>query len=87
MGFSMKELGFMDYNTVFYELSTIRLEIQAMSDQRLAEECSYLSTRYRSNFLDRILDKALEGKPISKLERKDMEDFYTLINIDFGFNE
>lgn len=76
-----------DYNNIYDEMSTLQMALNVMTDTALAEECSYLSNRYRTNFLEKIIDKALEGsEKLTEQERKDLEQFYIIIHMDLGFN-
>lgn len=68
---------------VHYELQTLKNEMKELSDIDLYDRCLYDIQVYQRHDLDQLYDKLAEGNGLSKEERKFVEGFYILANVDF----
>lgn len=68
---------------VIYELQTLRNEMQELSDVDLYDRCLMDIELYKRHDLDALYDKLYEGKKLTPKERKAVEAFYILANMDF----
>lgn len=76
-----------DLYNVFYDLQTIRMELKDKPDAALYNECAFEIDEYKREDLDQLYEKLVEGKKLSREERQELENFYTLTNVRFLVNE
>lgn len=77
---TMKE---QNLDQVHYELQTLKNEMRELSDIDLYDRCLYDIQTFQRHDLDQLYDKLADGNGLSKEERKLVEAFYILANVDF----
>ncbi len=82
----MKKEMLFDYNDITFENSTLKIEIDALSDDVLLDECNYiLSSELESEMMDNILTSYFKKGHISPEERRKAEGLYILANCDLAW--
>lgn len=70
-----------DYNDISFESLTMKMEIEALSDEVLLDECNFiLSGKYESSIMEDILSRYFKTGNITKKERRMAEGLYILAN-------
>ena len=78
--------GLFDYNDMAFEKSTLKLEIEGLSDDILLDECNFiLSGQYESEIMENVLLNYFKNGKISKEERILAEGLYLLAHGDLAW--
>lgn len=78
--------GLFDYNDIAFEKSTLKLEIEGLSDDILLDECNFiLSGQYESEIMENVLLNYFKNGKISKEERILAEGLYLLAHGDLAW--
>jgi uncharacterized coiled-coil DUF342 family protein len=73
-----------DLSEVYYELQTRRDEIKHLSDGELFDNLMVEIQLHDRNDLDQFYDKLAQGEKLTKEERKQLEGFYLIVNMELG---
>jgi hypothetical protein len=76
-----------DLSNVYFDLETVRREIQGLSDIELYDYCISDIDLHKREDLDQLYDKLAGGGKLTSEERKELESFYTLVSLEFLANE
>lgn len=68
---------------MYYELATVRSEMKELSDVDLYDRCLMDIQVFQRHDLDQLYDKLADGEKLTDEERKAVEGFYILANMDF----
>jgi hypothetical protein len=75
-----------DYNDIYFETATLKLEMETLSDDSLLDECNQiLGGFYNSESMEDVLLNYFKSGKISKEERKQAEGLYLLAYGEFGW--
>jgi hypothetical protein len=78
--------GLVDYNDICFENMTLQMEMEALSNDALLDECNHmLSVMVDSDTMETILVNYFKNGKISSEERKLAEGFYILANGDLAW--
>lgn len=78
--------GLFDYNDMAFEKSTLKLEVEGLSDDILLDECNFiLSGQYESEIMENVLLNYFKNGKISKEERILAEGLYLLAHGDLAW--
>jgi hypothetical protein len=76
-----------DYNDIFFESSTIKMELEGLSDDVLLDECNFiLGGNCESELMDNILMNYFKNGSITSEERVAAEGLYILVNGDLAWD-
>lgn len=76
-----------DLSQVYYDMQTIKNVTKTLSDIDLMDQCLMDIQMFQRHDLDKLYDKLAVGEKLSREERKELESFYILANVDFMVNE
>lgn len=76
-----------DLSHVYYDMQTIKNVTKTLSDIDLMDQCLMDIQMFQRHDLDQLYDKLAMGEKLSREERKELESFYILANVDFMVNE
>jgi hypothetical protein len=83
----MKE-SLIDYVDIYYETSTVRMEMEGMSDDALLDECNHiLAGGFEDEAMDDVLMEYFATGKISKLQRIKAEGLYLLAYCDLAWED
>ena len=83
----MKE-SLIDYSDICYETSTVRMEMEGMSDDALLDECNHiLAGGYEDEAMDQVLIEYFSTGRISPIQRKKAEGLYLLAYCDLAWED
>lgn len=75
-----------DYNDIFFEIETLKMELDGMSDDKLMDECNYILTGVSEGVsLDNLFVSYFKKGQLTDDERRDAEQFYTLAYLSMGY--
>lgn len=83
----LKKKSTVHIDEVLYDLQTVTDSIKYMDDLALYDSCMFDIQEYQRHDLDALYDKLALGGKLSPEERKQVEAFYILTNIDFLVHE
>ena len=73
-----------DLENMYYELATVTSEIKDLTDADLYDRCMLYIQTYQRHDLDVLYDKLAIGDKLTAKERKDVESFYILADMNFA---
>ena len=75
-----------DYNDIYYQSSTLAMEVEGMSDDTLIEECNHvLTSNLRSVIMDQVISSYFKNGRLTAEQRKCAIGFYVLAYGEFGW--
>lgn len=75
-----------NYTHIVYENNTINMELISYSDENLIQEVQNLLVNYNARNIEEIVTKYIKNGKLSKEDRNKLENFYKLINLQYGFH-
>lgn len=72
-----------DLHEMYFDLSTIRKELNDLNDVDLYDRCLMDIQVFQRHDLDLLYDKLAAGEKLTAKERGEVESFYILANMDF----
>lgn len=78
-------LGKLEQNLdqMYYDLHTLKRELLELNDVDLYDRCLMDIQMFQRHDLDKLYDKLAVGEVLTPKERRDVESFYILANMDF----
>jgi len=77
-----------DYSDICYETSTVRMEMEGMSDDALLDECNHiLAGGYEDEAMDDVLVYYFANGKITPEHRKKAEALYLLAYCDLAWED
>jgi len=77
-----------DYNDMYFESATIRMEVEGMSDDALLDECNHImSSNLESVSMDEVMMAYFKSGNLSQENRKKAEGFYVLAYADLVWED
>lgn len=67
---------------MYYEMQTVKSEITALNDVDLYDRCLMDIDKFQRHDLDALYDKLAIGEKLTAKERRDVESFYILVNME-----
>lgn len=67
---------------LYYEIDTVRFMMEMFSDADLFDYCAPHIEMYKHKELDKYYDKLIIGEKLTPEERKKLEAFCILVNVD-----
>lgn len=80
-------MSLITYNDISYEISTIQMELEGISDDALVDECQHILVGMESEEMDDILVEFFKKGELSKESRKKAEGLYCLAYMELGWEE
>jgi hypothetical protein len=74
---------FVDYNTLYYQAQTLRMEVEDMNDESLIEECAHILINLRCKSMDKIMSSFFKKGKLTSEQRKEAVAFYQLAYGEF----
>lgn len=83
----MNKLALIDYNDIYFESKTLRMELESMSDDSLMDECNYILNGVKeTTHLDNLFVNFFKKGSLTEEERKEAESLYLLAYLSMGYD-
>ena len=80
-------MSLISYSDICYESSTIRMEIEGMSDDALIDECGHILVGLESEEMDNVLVSFFKKGALTKEDRAKAEGLYLLAYLDLAWED
>lgn len=80
-------MSLVTYSELSYEISTLKMELEGMSDDALVDECNHIMLNSDSEIMEQIIVSYFKNGKLSESERKVAENLYCLAYLELGWEE
>lgn len=80
-------MSLITYSELYYENSTLKMELDGMSDDALIDECNHILIGIDSEIMDDIISEYFKKGELSPEQRRKAEDLYCLAYAELMWEE
>lgn len=78
-------MSLIGYSDIFYENSTLKMELEGMSDDALIDECNHILIGMDNSSMDEMIAEYFKTGKLSKEQRKKAEELYCLAYVELAW--
>lgn len=80
-------MSLISYGDICYESSTLRMEVEGLSDDALIDECGHILVGLEGAEMDELMTLYFKNGELTKEQRKKAEELYVLAYADLGWED
>jgi hypothetical protein len=80
-------LSLISYSDICYESSTLRMEVEGLTDDALIDECNHIMVGLDGTEMEELLALYFKNGELTKEQRKKAEELYVLAYVDLAWED